>query len=194
MSLEGLEHLELNLSLSDILLTAAAAGDLLGLGDLVLDGVGAEVLKRETLNSVDAQLGVGLDNGESTGEEELLGSTTLLNDLNKTGLELLNRGNVVGENTHLSGLGGDVDLDNAGGLEDSLVRKGQGKLDLVVHGLSVTSALERSAEGRGTGPEGRASEAERAHLAMDGEETTVMVSLLDLCLSCKGRSRMPVVP
>ena len=75
-----------------------------------------------------------------------------------------------------------------------LVRKGQGKLDLVVHGLSVTSALERSAEGRGTGPEGRASEAERAHLAMDGEETTVMVSLLDLCLSCKGRSRMPVVP
>lgn len=30
--------------------------------------VGAEVLKRETLNSVDAQLGVGLDNGESTGD------------------------------------------------------------------------------------------------------------------------------
>lgn len=43
--------------------------------------------------------------------EELLGSTTLLNDLHETGLELLNRGNVVGENTHLSGLGGNVDLD-----------------------------------------------------------------------------------
>lgn len=29
--------------------------------------VGAEVIKGETLNSVDAELGVGLDNGEATG-------------------------------------------------------------------------------------------------------------------------------
>lgn len=43
--------------------------------------------------------------------EELLAGTTLLDDLNETGLELLNGGDVVGENTHLSGLGGDVDLD-----------------------------------------------------------------------------------
>lgn len=43
--------------------------------------------------------------------EELLAGTTLLNDLNETGLELLNGGDVVGENTHLSGFGGDVDLD-----------------------------------------------------------------------------------
>ena len=49
-----------------------------------------------------------------------------------------------------------------------LVRKGQGELDLVRHGLSVTSALKRHAEDGGTGPEGRASKTERAHLVMDG--------------------------
>jgi hypothetical protein len=42
--------------------------------------------------------------------EVLLGGTTLLNNLDKTGLELLNGGNVVGEDTHLTGGGGDVDL------------------------------------------------------------------------------------
>lgn len=30
--------------------------------------VSAEVLKSETLDSVDAELGVGLDNGETTGD------------------------------------------------------------------------------------------------------------------------------
>jgi hypothetical protein len=29
--------------------------------------IGAEILKGETLDSVDAELGVGLDNGEATG-------------------------------------------------------------------------------------------------------------------------------
>ena len=43
--------------------------------------------------------------------EKLLVGTTLLDYLNETGLELLDGGNVVGEDTHLSGLGGDVDLD-----------------------------------------------------------------------------------
>ena len=43
--------------------------------------------------------------------EELLVGTALLHDLNETGLQLLNGGNVVGENTHLTGLGGDVNLD-----------------------------------------------------------------------------------
>jgi hypothetical protein len=69
-----------------------------------------------------------------------------------------------------------------------LVRKGQRKLDLVRHSLSVTSALERHAESRGTSPESRASEAKRAHLAMDGREKVVMVSLLNLGQRCKGRS------
>ena len=49
-----------------------------------------------------------------------------------------------------------------------LVRKGQGELDLVRHGLSETSALKRHAEDRRTGPEGRTSKTERAHLEMDG--------------------------
>lgn len=107
--------------------------------------VGAEVLQGETLDGVDAQMGVGLNDGETTGDwikgemrqyasncalcghsdgsintgwvgtvgrtEELLGGTALLDDLDETGLELLNGGNVVGEDTHLTGLGGDVDLD-----------------------------------------------------------------------------------
>lgn len=42
--------------------------------------------------------------------EVLLGSTALLDDLDETGVELLDRGNVVGENTHLTGGGGKVDL------------------------------------------------------------------------------------
>lgn len=43
--------------------------------------------------------------------EELLAGAALLHNLNETGLELLNGGNVVGEDTHLTGLSGDVDLD-----------------------------------------------------------------------------------
>jgi hypothetical protein len=43
--------------------------------------------------------------------EELLGATALLDDLHQTGLQLLNGWDVVGEDTHLSGLGGDVNLD-----------------------------------------------------------------------------------
>lgn len=102
--------------------------------------IGAEILKGETLDSVDAKLGVGLDDGEATGHysvspllvnlfqltqdricgmsqdarvgrtEVLLGSAALLKDLNKTGLELLDGGNVVGKDTHLTGGGGNVDL------------------------------------------------------------------------------------
>ena len=49
-----------------------------------------------------------------------------------------------------------------------LVRKGQGELDLVRDRLRVASALKRHAEDGRTGPEGRASKTERAHLEMDG--------------------------
>lgn len=55
--------------------------------------------------------------------EELLAAATVLDDLNQTGLQLLNGGNVVGEDTHLSGLGGDVDLNNILGLVDGLLRQ-----------------------------------------------------------------------
>ena len=113
--------------------------------------IGAEVLERVTLNSVDAELGAGLNSCETarhyaalvsvifratvntaaTNEvfrqflalstvvgrrtEELLAATGLLDDLNKTRLQLLNGGNVTSEDTHLSGLGGNVDLDAVGG-------------------------------------------------------------------------------
>lgn len=107
--------------------------------------ISGEVFKRVGLDGVDAEAGVGLNNGESTRNcrhitlaslfyqklgsrkrvvlattnrrfarrrtEELLGATTLLNNLNKAGLQLFDRGNVVGEDTHLTGFGGNVDLD-----------------------------------------------------------------------------------
>ena len=58
-------YLELNLGLSDVLFATVAAGDLLCLRNLVLDGLSAEVLKSVTLNSVDAELGTGLDGSET---------------------------------------------------------------------------------------------------------------------------------
>lgn len=58
-------YLELDLGLCNVLLATTSAGDLLGLGDLVSDGLGAEVLDRETLDGVDAQLRAGLDNRKS---------------------------------------------------------------------------------------------------------------------------------
>lgn len=78
-------YLELNLSLGNILLAATAAGNALGLSKLGLDSLvelahhgrhgyhmtngaylRAEVLKGEALNGVDAELRVGLNDGEST--------------------------------------------------------------------------------------------------------------------------------
>lgn len=43
--------------------------------------------------------------------EELLAATALLDDLDETRLQLLDAGDVVRQNTHLTGLRGDVDLD-----------------------------------------------------------------------------------
>jgi len=77
-------YLKLDLGLGDVLLAATAACDLLSLGDLVSDGLyslsasrllencsayaylSAEVLEGKTLNSVDAELGAGLDGSETT--------------------------------------------------------------------------------------------------------------------------------
>ena len=42
--------------------------------------------------------------------EELLAATLLLDDLNQARLQLLDRRNVRGEDTHIARLGGDVDL------------------------------------------------------------------------------------
>lgn len=48
--------------------------------------------------------------GANRRTEVLLGGATLLNNLDETGLELLDGGNVIGKDTHLTGGGGDVDL------------------------------------------------------------------------------------
>ena len=58
--------------------------------------------------------------GSVSGRTEETLAAALLNDLDDTGLQLLNRRDVVGEDTHLTGLGGDVDLDGILGLVDGL--------------------------------------------------------------------------
>lgn len=73
----------------------------------------AEVLQRVSLDGVDAELRVGLDGRESAREEELLAAAAFLDDLDESGLQLLDGRNVVGQYTHLTGLGGEVDLDAA---------------------------------------------------------------------------------
>lgn len=57
--------------------------------------------------------------GERT--EELLGTTSLLDNLDDSGLQLLNGGNVVGQDTHFTGLGGNVDLNDVLGVVDGLI-------------------------------------------------------------------------
>lgn len=69
---EGKSDLELNLSLSNILLAAATVHDLLRLGNLGADSVRTEVLQGVPLNGVDAQGRVGLDNGKATGDCNVL--------------------------------------------------------------------------------------------------------------------------
>jgi hypothetical protein len=49
--------------------------------------------------------------GERAHTEELLAASRLLDNLNETRLQLLDDGNVVGEDTHVAGLCGNVDLD-----------------------------------------------------------------------------------
>ena len=99
---------------------AVAGSNLLRLGDLVADVLDAEVLKWVTLDGVDAQDGSWVDDGETARKEELLAATSLLNDLDQSWLELLDAWDVVGEDTHLSGVGGNVDLDNILGVVDLL--------------------------------------------------------------------------
>jgi hypothetical protein len=139
-------YLKFNLCLGNVLFTSAAVRNLCRFGNLGLDSIGTEVLQRVALNSIDAHDRIWLNNGKSTRHykrsalspphlfrcsqmymcdvrtEELLAATALFDDLNQTRLQLLNRGNVVGEDTHFSGLGGNVDLDDILGLVDGLLR------------------------------------------------------------------------
>lgn len=168
MGLEGLKNLELNLSLGNILFATATAGNLLGLGNLVADGLGAEVLEGVCLGGVDAEGRVGLDRGETSGKEEGLGATALLDDLDDTRLKLLNGRNVVGKYTHFTRLSRKVDLDDVLRLEDGLVRQRQAQLDLVGDGLGVASALVGHAHGNGASTNGRAGNAKGVHEGLAG--------------------------
>ena len=52
--------------------------------------------------------------------EELLCCTALPDYGDRAGLQLLDNGNVVRQNTHVTRIGGDVDLNNVLGLVDGL--------------------------------------------------------------------------
>lgn len=74
-----------------------------------------------------------------------------------------------------------------------LVRQSQGQLDLVIDGLSVTTALDGSAEEGGASPQGRASEAEGVHFAMVGRMQKAGRFPLEGC-DAKVQVGAPVVP
>lgn len=61
-----------------------------------------------------------MENKEGRFTEELLGGGGL-DDLDDSGTELLDGGNVAGEDTHISRDGGDVDLGDRDILEDGLL-------------------------------------------------------------------------
>lgn len=65
-------YLKLNFGLGNILLAAATVHNLLRLGDLGADSLGAKVLEGITLNGVDAQGRLGLDDGKTTGNCDVL--------------------------------------------------------------------------------------------------------------------------
>jgi hypothetical protein len=77
----------------------------------VVSYLGAEVLEGVALDGVDAENRTRLHSCESAGQEKLLAAALLLNDLNQARLQLLDRGDVTRQNTHITGLGGKVDLD-----------------------------------------------------------------------------------
>lgn len=74
----------------------------------------ASLVSRGPLHDVSIRLNVGQHT------EELLGAATLLNNFDNTRLELLDRWDVVCEDTHLARFRGDVDLDDVLGLVDGL--------------------------------------------------------------------------
>lgn len=57
--------------------------------------------------------------------EELLASTTFFNDLDQTRLQLLNRRDMVGQNTHLARLGGYIDLNAEVRIESAYIAHSQ---------------------------------------------------------------------
>lgn len=75
-SLKSLEHLDLDRRLGDILLAPSATQNLVCLNQLGTDSFSAEVFERVGLDRVDAQMGVGLDDGEAAGDwiESIKGS------------------------------------------------------------------------------------------------------------------------
>lgn len=73
---------------------------------------------------------MALQTTRSKRTEKLLRAAALLNDLDNTGLELLNRGHVVGKNAHLARLGWDVDLNDVLGLVDGLKGGGGRRISL----------------------------------------------------------------
>lgn len=120
-------YLKLNLGLGNVCLTAASAGNLLGLSNLVPDSLsehqyrpftcrycsyfGAEILQWVSLDRIDAKDRSRLHRSESARQKELLAAALFLDDLNQAGLQLFDRRNVIRQDTHIAGFRREVDLD-----------------------------------------------------------------------------------
>jgi len=59
-------NLNFNLGLRDVCLASISVGNLLGLGQLGTDCLNTELINRKSLDSINTQLRVGLDDGESS--------------------------------------------------------------------------------------------------------------------------------
>ena len=104
----------------------------------------AEVLQSVSLYGVDAENRVGLDGSESTRQEELLAAALLFNNLDQTRLQLLDGGDVVGQDTHVTGFRGQVDLDAAPCLSSVFARSQCGifRNGVDVHILGLVDRLQ----------------------------------------------------
>lgn len=98
--------------------------------------LGAKFVQGKGLKSINVEGRVGVDDGKTPREEELLGALSTDN-LYDTRAKLLNGGDVVGENTHVTRGGGNVDLLDVDILKDGLVGQGQSELE----GTSGTGGL-----------------------------------------------------
>jgi hypothetical protein len=99
--------------------------------------------------------------------EPLARLAAVLDDLHDAGAEGLDGGNVVGEDAHVTGRGGDVDLGHAGRREEGLVGEDERELELVVGGGGVPPAQGRGLD-LARGDAERRGEAESGHFSDGG--------------------------
>lgn len=124
------------------------SGSLLGVGDQQLDFLSVELVGLERLDGGDGQLVAGLHGGNAARDEVLFGFTALGDDFQKTGSELFDNGDVVGQDTQVTVHRGQVDLLHFRVGVEGLVREGQRELEGVrgsrLSGVGSDGSLSRN--------------------------------------------------